>query len=666
MVSKISNWEGNIRGFGPIDFQQTGRFHRCRNIINSCPTDYDSGCCKLGVCRLCITWQPYGDAEKYGTLLPTDVDTYAGSVSVYSVEVVWEDRSGSCWLVLYIDGEEKGAVEKCQSGTEVVSCLDPGYTFEDIELDYVTGDIIIAVEPIHKLARNLGTPPGQCKVAIALVWDRNWRQDIATQDIQSSGLTNAVNQLIANSDEYSLATVIYNDSTDSTHTAFATNNGTAWLADIETITTSGGSTSTVDYHRASDLGLETAVSSLTWPADATRKIIVLVNQGRPGRSSPVADANAYELAQLASATSAAAAGITVHSVQVPNIVGSIPTHYFDHGPGNEGVAASTATNGGGSYRNANPDGTAGYNSGVKEVVTAIEDLFEGVSCPGGACATEHACGDCACDRLCLTVNRTDPLCNGTSVLEWNASDGCEKNGWNDPQWAGSIEVVCGDTSLNSTFDVELFLGEDEYGNCTIYGNATSYGDSAYALDDVIISDGESITATWTLDDQDASGGTITFTVSCLICDTCSGIEVDCCPDVLLPGILYADFTQLVAGDDDCSCAEGIVTLNNLFLQGSPAEPAGQWTSGLMAWAPCTGTPEYWSVTLTCTAGVWTLAVSWFDATETQIAGTTNQPDAEVCDPLELTFTGDGLGSIIPSGTCSGGITPATNEVVVTL
>ena len=83
----------------------------------------------------------------------------------------------------------------------------------------------------------------------------------------------------------------------------------------------------------------------------------------------------------------------------------------------------------------------------------------------------------------------------------------------------------------------------------------------------------------------------------------------------------------------------------------------------------------WHVTVTCSANVWTLAISWYEnciqaakpgepISCSEYASTTMTAVASECDPFELTFQDGSPGDMFPSGICIGGITPAEMQAVV--
>jgi hypothetical protein len=159
------------------------------------------------------------------------------------------------------------------------------------------------------------------------------------------------------------------------------------------------------------------------------------------------------------------------------------------------------------------------------------------------------CGtcECTCTTLCLIIT---PLAAELGACYGEAADmsyPCDA-----PHWLGSV------TCSGNTYDVDLTLARDDYGNCVIRGSVDGVD-----VEDRTITDCGAINETWTLYD-----GT-TVQVVCKRCDCGSG-RTGCCPN--LPDTIYLTV--------DADYETGVLTLINI-VDGETAiweTPAGQTTT----------------------------------------------------------------------------------------
>jgi len=329
------------------------------------------------------------------------------------------------------------------------------------------------------------------------------------------------------------------------------------------------------------------------------------------------------------------------------------------------------------YVNGYETGTFAWTRGDDlEVAKRLGD--EGYA--GEACARPF-CGDdcfCTCPALCFTATNqtTGEVCTGIIPF---TGETCADGRVTLARWGGDID--CPDNG--TTVAGEFTLSRNDYTDgCEMSGTASGTitpVEFDVTLPAVAVSDCLSLSASWT---ETVGYDDILFSVRCARCDTCGGINSECCPDVVLSETLSVDFIQIAPGPftmgpgDDCSCAAVTV-----LLYGGPLIGLGNdesmWVSGLMSW-PCagpTGNPFMWHVTVTCSANVWTLAISWYEnciqaakpgepISCSEYASTTMTAVASECDPFELTFQDGSPGDMFPSGICIGGITPAEMQAVV--
>lgn len=337
--------------------------------------------------------------------------------------------------------------------------------------------------------------------------------------------------------------------------------------------------------------------------------------------------------------------------------------------------------------------TSGYSDGIfrwtKKNLLELNPIagIKATEYVTGTC-TDYHCGTCSCipEKLCATLVGSVEVLSCAEFLDFSGTY-CPNSGKvSFAEWTGG--VVCSQGSDSITVTIQL--AKNEYtGECEVSGTAvgTLAGESVnLALGADEVADCRSTSGIWNF-----TVGYIdyTLTIQPQTCGICSGINSECCPDVILPETLYVDFDQIAPGPapappppgqigDDCGCAAVTVPIYGGSLIGLGSDES-QWESGLMGW-PCagpTGSPFSWQVTITCSANVWTMAIVWYEnciqAAKpgepifcAEYASTTNTQVSSACDPFELVFTDASPGDLFPSGICIGGLTPAEMMATVTV
>ena len=305
--------------------------------------------------------------------------------------------------------------------------------------------------------------------------------------------------------------------------------------------------------------------------------------------------------------------------------------------------------------------------------------FDSYGSVDGECA-DFFCGTCTCtcEQLCVELSGSpvNDLCADT--LDFSGTYCYNNNKAGTAEWSGGVTCANGTDALT----LEVFLTRDTYGygNCIMFGTATGTlnGESVdLTLEETEIGDCGNLAGIWTFTVAEQE---YTITLRCVSCGNCSGINSECCPDVVLSEILYVDFNQIAPGPpamgpgDDCSCAEVTVPLYGGPLIGLGSDES-YWESALMGY-PCPAPPTAWKVVLSCSTNVWTMQIFWYDNCVAlakpgspvhcnELASTSMTSVTSACDPFELTFADASPGDMFPSAICTGGITPAEMEAIIT-
>jgi hypothetical protein len=126
-------FRGTQLGFGPKSFQSCLRiFQKCwEKLVSACDLPSDSptdGCCAVVQCEWCVYInaedepESAGVAEWYDSDAPEYAGTWAGQIDNYFFQAYWErDADGICWLVIVVNDDVVGRLEKCY----LVDCRDP-------------------------------------------------------------------------------------------------------------------------------------------------------------------------------------------------------------------------------------------------------------------------------------------------------------------------------------------------------------------------------------------------------------------------------------------------------------------------------------------------------------------------------------------------------------
>lgn len=631
-------------------------------------------CCKTAVCKLCLEFDVYGEDLQYG-YADWDGEAYVGTIAGATFRAYWAVRD-ICYLFVEIDGVIEAAFPMCETEDtydgDATGCRSPGGSFDvTIGTGYTaqSGTLTFRAYKPKRLRRTFGVLGGECIADVAILLDSNWRNTPGVEDLQGTDLQPMIDYLSANFDSYRLALIKLSVGISSHElvTDFSLNNGSTFLSDLNAITPAGGSTLTVDEHRRSDGAMAIAVNDLTWRTGAIKKIILL-NQGRPGASTPVADDNSYELAQLNVAGSAPLSLISVDCLTIPyvNATSWPPTATWEYGPGNQRINIETAQAGNGGHVTVTAvDGAAGYNGGTNVFAPAVTARVESMSCEtNGACASifcdSFGDAECTCEKLCLFVSYYDGgelQCQASGTLDWAALDDCAALGTTTPRWDGELNCIGLEAD---TLTANVYLGKDEYGRCIVYGDITGYTFSADLEAQLVEPD--QMTASWVIDD----GYTlIEVSVECQTCGECVGVDTDCCANPI-PRTLYVDVDVTTPSPgpnpDDCSCAAGTYAMGYSEGSGLAGGTYAHWTTGSIRWNCPNPAYDAMTIELRCLTSVWHIDIFLLlNGSVVKNASSSSPDPASTCDPFEQLFPE----SAYFDGGCQPGLVPDLVTLTVT-
>ncbi len=472
----INNIRSGIRGLGPLSLQ-SGGWRRCyHKELEGCeptgsvdPDEVDTAlsCCKRGVCTLCLEWEDEGSGSDDPTTgsatgSGTMTDPYLGDINGYEFKAYWT-KDPECKLVVYMDDILVAEFPKC--GDAAASCSDPTGEFEFV-VDEGSGSgststtAIVSFETLKPLAvsRTPGTPPGECYADVAVIVDLEYRHPSAVQDIQDDALQPLVDALDSQFDNYRIALLWHHDTSSGLTEDFALNNGAAFLAAVDTLTSVAVNTGFVERSRRSDTALATA-EGLSW-RNAARKFCVLLSGGIPGEKVAGVDpepGNEFDLDQRATASAFFNKGIKLHTISLPVLLGETQTYNAYC----QDVNAATASLANGTHQSVLMNGDDDNNGGTNELAAAINGLVETIECSDSRCARLY-CGNCECadEVLCLTYYTCD--CFQLAKLE-SESPVCERTGEvSSLAWNGILKCPF------EEMEVAVTVSRDDYtGGCLV-------------------------------------------------------------------------------------------------------------------------------------------------------------------------------------------------------